>query len=391
MINSIPKFQISTKINRILLFLSAVGLLTIIVGLFVAPERIWPNFLISFYYLTGLGLGAGLFVALQYVSNAGWSAAIRRVPEAITATLPFAAVGTLFLIFGIHSLYEWSHHEVVMQDSILRNKTVWLNEPFFIARTIGYFVLWIILSKVIVRNSLKQDESGDIKFTKRNVRNSVFFIILGVYTFCLASFDWLMSLQPHWYSTIFGWLNLSGMFLSALAMIVILVVGLRYMGYKHVFTTEHVHDLGRLLMAFSFFWVYMWISQHMLIWYSNIPEETTYYIFRHFGSWGSLSFLNVILNWLIPFTMLLSRATKRSDKVILQAAVILLIGHWLDLYIMVMPAALGTEPVFGIWEIGPFVGMLAGAFWVVFHTLGKHNIVPVKDPYLVESLPELSH
>lgn len=135
----------------------------------------------------------------------------------------------------------------------------------------------------------------------------------------------------------------------------------------------------------------MWVSQHMLIWYSNIPEETSYYIFRHFGGWGSLSFLNVILNWLIPFLMLLPRATKRSDKVMLQAAIILLIGHWLDLYIMVMPSIFGAVPVFGIWEIGTFVGMLAGFFWVVFRTLGKQNLVPVKDPYLVESLPELQH
>ncbi len=391
MINSIPKLQISKKINRILLFLSALGLLTFIAGLFTAPDRIWPNFLICFYYLTGLGLGAGLFIALQYITNAGWSTAIRRVPESITTTLPFAAVGGLALIFGIHTLYEWSHQEVVVQDSILQNKSAWLNEPFFIARTIGYFILWIVLSKVIVRNSVKQDENGDAKFTKRNVRNSVFFIILGVYTFCLASIDWLMSLQPHWYSTVFGWLNLSGMFLNALAVIVVVVVVLRYMGYKHVFTTAHLHDLGRLLMAFSFFWVYMWISQHMLIWYSNIPEETSYYIFRHFGSWGSLSFLNVVLNWLIPFTMLLPRATKRSDKVMLQAAIILLVGHWLDLYIMVMPSVFGAQPAFGIWEIGTFVGMLAGAFWVIFRTLGKRNLVPVKDPYLVESLPELSH
>lgn len=391
MINSMSTFRISANMNRILLILGVLGLITFIAGLFIAPERIWANFLISFYYLTGLGLGAGMFIAIQYISNAGWSAAIRRIPEAITATLPFAAVGALVLIFGIHTLYEWSHQAVVAQDDILQNKSAWLNEPFFIARTVGYFVLWIILSRVIVRNSVKQDESGEVKYTKRNVRNSVFFIILGVYTFCLASIDWLMSLQHHWYSTVFGWLNLSGMFLNALAVIVVVVVILRHMGYKHIFTTEHLHDLGRLLMAFSFFWVYMWVSQHMLIWYSNIPEETSYYIFRHFGGWGSLSFLNVLLNWLIPFLMLMPRTTKRSDKVMLQAAIILLIGHWLDLYIMVMPSVFGAQPTFGIWEIGTFVGMLAGAFWVVFRALGKRNLVPVKDPYLIESLPELSH
>jgi hypothetical protein len=391
MIHAVQNFRISENVNRILLALCALGLITLIAGLFAAPERIWPNFLIAFYYLTGLGLGAGMFIAVHYVTNAGWGTAIRRIPEAMTATLPLAAVGGLALIFGIHTLYEWSHTAVVAQDEILQNKNAWLNQPFFIARTVGYFVLWIVLSKVIVRNSVKQDENGDVGFTKRNVRNSVFFIILGVYTFCLASVDWLMSLQPHWYSTVFGWLNLSGMFLNALAAMVVIVVILRYLGYKHIFTTEHLHDLGRLLMAFSFFWVYMWVSQHMLIWYSNIPEETSYYIFRHFGGWGSLSFLNVLLNWLIPFLMLLPRATKRKDKVMLQAAIILLIGHWLDLYIMVMPSIFGASPAFGLWEIGTFVGMMAGFFWIVFWTLGKQNLIPVKDPYLVESLPELSH
>jgi hypothetical protein len=332
-----------------------------------------------------------MFIAIQYISNAGWSTGLRRVPEAITATLPFAAAGALVLLFGMHTLYEWSHGAIVAQDAILQNKQAWLNEPFFVARTIGYFALWIVLSKVIVRNSVKQDDDGDIIFTRRNVRNSVFFIILGVYTFCLASIDWIMSLQPHWYSTVFGWLNLSGMFLNALAAMVVIVVILRHLGYQHLFTTEHLHDLGRLLLAFSFVWVYMWVSQHMLIWYSNIPEETSYYIFRHFGGWGSLSFLNVILNWALPFVMLLPRSSKRSDKVMLRAAIVVLIGHWLDLYIMVMPAMFGADPMFGIWEIGIFVGMMAGFFLIVFHTLAKRNLIPVKDPYLVESLPELSH
>lgn len=389
--NLIPKLDVPKRIVRFLLIVSVIGLITMILGLFLAPERIWPNYLIAFYYLTGLGLGAGMFVAVQYVANAGWSVALRRIPEAITATLPFAGVGAVILIFGIHTLYEWSHTTVVVGDAILQNKAAWLNEPFFIARTIGYFVLWIIMSRIIVRNSVRQDEDGDVRFTRRNVRYSVFFIITGVYTFCLASVDWLMSLQPHWYSTVFGWLNLSGMFLAALAAIIVIMVMLRHLGYSHVFTTEHLHDMGRLLMAFSFFWVYMWISQHMLIWYSNIPEETSYYIFRHFGGWGSLSFLNVILNWAIPFFLLLPKATKRSDKIMLWAAIVVLLGHWLDLYIMIMPSVFAAEPVFGFWEIGLFAGMLALFFFIVATALQKQNLVPVKDPYLIESLPEFSH
>ncbi|MCC7430250.1 hypothetical protein IT568_05365 [bacterium] len=387
-ISTIPNFKISPKITRFVAIVSALGLITFICGLFLAPERIWTNFLICFYYLTGLGVGAGILISIQYVSNAGWGTAIRRVPEAIMGTLPFAAVGGLVLIFGIHTLYEWSHETVLTNDFILREKSVWLNEPLFIGRMVGYFVIWILLSKFLVTNSIKQDKDGDVKYTKKNVRNSVFFIILGIYTFCLASIDWIMSLHPHWYSTIFGWMNLASIFESSIAATVVVVVILRHIGYKHIFKTEHLHELGKLMMAFCFFWVYTWVSQHMLIWYSNIPEETSYYIFRHFGGWGSVSFMNLVLNWLVPFLMLLPKASKQNDKVMFQAAVILLIGHWVDLYIMVMPAHFGAEPVLGIWEIGTFAGMIFGFFWLVFKSLSKNNLIPIKDPYLVESLPE---
>lgn len=388
MISSVPNFKISPQITRMVIIFGLLGLVTFICGLFFAPQRIWANFLICFYYVTGLGVGAGILIAIQYVSNAGWGIAIRRIPEAITSTLPFAAVGGLVLIFGIHTLYEWSHEAVVAEDAILLEKSVWMNEPLFIARIIGYFVIWVLLSKFLVKNSVKQDENGDVKYTKRNVRNSVFFIILGIYTFSLASIDWIMSLQPHWYSTIFGWLNLASIFESAIAATVVVVVILRHIGYKHIFKTEHLHELGKLMLSFCFFWVYMWVSQHMLIWYSNIPEETSYYIFRHFGGWGSVSFMNLVLNWLVPFLMLLPRKAKQNDKVMFQAAIILLIGHWVDLYIMVMPSQFGSEPMLAIWEIFPFVGTIAVFFWLVFKSLTKHNLIPTKDPYLVESLPE---
>ncbi len=191
-----------------------------------------------------------------------------------------------------------------------------------------------------------------------------------------------MSLQPHWYSTVFGLLALSSMFLNALAAITIVAVIVRRLGFEHIITTNHLKDLGILLMSFSVFWVYMWVSQHLLIWYSNIPEETSYYIFRHFGGWGSLSLLNVVLNWFIPFVVLMPRATKRNEKILLQVSIVLMVGHWLDLYIMVMPA------VFGLWEIGTIFGALALFFLITFRTLESRRLVPVNDPYLVESLPQ---
>lgn len=375
------------KIQRILFVLMGLGLLTFLTGLFAAPERTWVSYLIVVYYLTGLGIAGLFFIAIQFVAKAGWSAAIRRVPEAMAATLPVAAVGVLALFLGIHTLYEWSHEATVAADPILREKSSWLSPPFFMIRLIVYFTLWIAFSRALIGNSVRQDTDADIHFTSRNVRNSALFILIGVYTYCLASYDLIMSLQPHWYSTMFGFLNIAGMFQSGLAMIILLLVLLRKRGYTNIFTTVHLYTLACLLLAFSIFWVYLWVSQHMLIWYANIPEETSYYIFRHFGAWGTLSVLNVCLNWLIPFFILLPRATKRNDTVMAQVAMVILVGRWLDLYIMAAPPVIGAVPAIGLWEIGMALGMTGVFGFSVTRALGRHQLVPVNDPYLVESLP----
>jgi len=178
------------------------------------------------------------------------------------------------------------------------------------------------------------------------------------------------------------------MSLSSIAVITILVIILKNIGYERLFCGDYLYDLGRLMMSFSVFWMYTWVSQHLLIWYSNIPDETSYYVLRHSGAWGYVTFLNVILNWLAPFVMLLPRGSKRSEWVLLQAAICILIGHWLDLYIMVMPAAFPASPPFGIWEVGTGAGSLSLCFWVIFRVLAGRNLVPIKDPYLVECLEE---
>ena len=386
---SVSSIRLSNPPVRLFQVAAGFGLVVFLLGILFVPERIWANFLVAEFYLISLGMGAAFLIAVQYASNAGWGVGMRRIPEAIASTLPAAGLGAVVLCFGIHTLYEWSHASVVMNDPILQSKSGWLNEPFFVMRLVGYFAIWIGLTQMILRNSVKQDGHPSLELTRKNVRNSAIFLIVGTFTFCMATIDLLMSLQPHWYSTVFAWLTLSGMFLSGLASIAVVLVILRRLGYSRFFTTEHLHVVGSLMMAFSFFWVYMWVSQHMLIWYSNIPEETSYYVFRHFGGWGSLSFLNVLLNWMIPFLVLLPRATKRSDKVMLQVALVILAGHWLDLYIMVMPVTFGPEPLFSIWEVGPIVGVLGLFFWLVLRKLQKQNLVPLNDPYLVESLPHL--
>lgn len=382
------QITIPDTLNKTLIALMGIGLIVFVAGLFFAPERIWANFLMGEFYIMGLGLGAGVFIALQYVSGAAWGTAYRRIPEAMTGILPYALAGIVVLIFGIHSLYEWSHPSMVAEDALLQMKSPYLNITFFVGRLIFYIIGWIFLSRKITVHSRKQDEDGRVEHTHSNVKYSAALIVFGAITFSFASIDLLMSLQPHWYSTVFGFLNLSGMFLNILAAVTICAVIMRWMGYDHIVTRDHLHDLGNWIMSMSVFWVYMWVSQHLLIWYSNIPEETSYYIFRHFGGWGSLSFMNLMLNWLIPFVVLLSKANKRNEKTLLQVSLVVMLGHWLDLYIMVMPVTFGETPLLGIWEIGLVPGMIALFFWVTFRGLERYNPVPVNDPYLVESLPE---
>lgn len=382
-----PTFRLPSTALRFLSFVAIAGAAVFIAGLFVAPDRIWPNMLLAGYYVTGLGVAGACFLGLTYVTNAGWSAALKRVPEAMTGMLPVAAAVMLLLAFGIHTLYEWSHESVIAADKLLQGKTSWLNAPFFIVRIAVYFLIWFGLAWAMVRYSRLQDETGDIDLTRKNVRIAAISLIAFAITYCLASFDWIMSLEPHWYSTIFGLYNLSGMLVSGLSMITILVILLRRNGvFEHIITEEHLHDLGKLIFAMCTFWMYIWFSQYMLIWYANIPEETTYFILRESGSWLTFSVLNVIFNWAIPFAVLLSHKAKRNEGLMLKICILLLIGHWVDLYWMIMPPFMKAAPRFSIWEVGPLAGLIAVFFIVTLRTLARRKVVPVNDPMLVESL-----
>ncbi|MBK5290328.1 MAG: hypothetical protein JJE04_01365, partial [Acidobacteriia bacterium] len=348
------------------------------------PQRAWPAMLMASFLLLGLGLSGLFFVALQYASSAGWSVAFRRVPEAMTAALPFGALG-LAVVFLIHpALYPWTgeggHH-------LPGFKGVWLSLPFFLVRAAVYVSLWIGFAALIVRGSRRQDEDGSVQHTRRNIRYSVLFLPVFAITFWLASTDWIMSLEPHWYSTIFGVYNFAGLFSSGLAMMILLILWLRARGPLTDFVNEeHLHDLGKLLFAFSTFWMYIWFSQYMLIWYANIPEETTYYIQRTQGFWLPLFLLNMLLNWAIPFAVLMPRPPKRNPVVLARVAVVVLLGRCLDLYLMVAPAVSNEGPAFGLLEASMFAGAIAVFLLVFIRWMRQAPPVPVQDPFLSESL-----
>lgn len=350
-------------------------------GVALAPERGWANLLLASFFLVSMGLAGIFFVALNYACAGGWSTAFRRIPEAMAAALPYGAAGIAAVLLFHPSLYPWTapgFHAEGFQH-------VWLSRPFFLARAAVYLLLWMGFARLIVNRSRAQDGDGDLAHTHANVRLSAGFLVVFALTFWLAGYDWIMSLEPHWVSTIFGVYNFAGMFLAGLATIVLLVLWARRGPLADFVNEEHLHDLGKLLFAFSTFWMYIWFSQYMLIWYANIPEESVYYVRRLEGAWGPLFLLNVLLNWAIPFAVLLPRATKRNPAWLGRVAVVVLAGRWLDLHLMVNAAG-GRAPALGLWEVGPIVAAAALFLLAFLRGTAQAAPAPLRDPYLVESL-----
>jgi len=362
--------------------LAILGGVTLVAGLFLTPQRTWINVLLVSYYLVGLGLGGLLLVALHYVTGARWSVPLRRVPEAMTAVLPLAAAGLAAVLLCRPSLYSWSvPNSPGGSESPLQH--LWLNRPFFLFRSFTYLAVWMAFAVVIVRNSHRQDRDHDTAPTENNIRLSAGFLVVFGVTCWLASYDWIMSLEPEWASTIFGVYNFAGLFLSGLAAEVLLVIWLRrHSPLQAVLNDDRLHDLGTLLFAFSSFWMYTWFCQYLLIWYVNNPEETAYFRRRWHGNWPTLLFLDLTLNWAIPFLVLLFRSAKRSPLVLGTVAMVVLAGRWVDLSLMVLPSqdVVDTVPLPGLIEVGLSLGA-AGLFALaVSRGLSKASLLPLHEP-----------
>ena len=374
--------------RRTLGVLAAVGVATAALGAVLAPQQLWAAWLLVSYYVIGLGLAGGCFVAIQYTTGSSWCVAIRRVPEAMAGTLPLGIVMLALLLILHPQLYPWMAGGVgATEGGSAAFRQAWLSRPFFLARAAVYAAIWILFTTALRRRSLRQDADGDPRWTRANVRWSAAFLAFFGATFTLASVDWIMSLEPRWYSTIFGAYNFAGLFLSGLAAIILLAIWLERRGpLQHVLTGDHLHDLGKLLFAFSTFWMYLWFSQYMLIWYTDIPEETAYFVRRVHGIWLVLLLANILCNWLVPFFVLLRRDTKRRRDVLAAVAAIVLAGRWLDVYLMIAPGVASGGLGIGLWAIGLTAGG-AGAFGLALaRTLRGAPAVPVADPQLAASL-----
>jgi len=356
--------------------LMAMGLLTIIAGLRWSPERTWSTLLLSNLYLLFVCLAGALFISIQYLSGAGWWVVLRRVPEAMMAGLPIVAILMLpSLFFGRQSLYPWANAA-----------SVYLNTPFVFARMACVLAVWVLLAHAIRKASLQQDHEPGLVHHQRLVKYCAMFTVVFAVSFSIASVDWIMSLEPHWASTIFGVYVFAGLLISGLAALTLIVILLSQFGpLRGIVTEHHLHDLGKLVFAFSTFWAYIWLSQYLLIWYGNLPDEITYYAQRTGGAWLPLFLLNPVVNWAVPFLVLLPRASKHNARVLAGVCVLLLCGHYLDLYLLIMPETVGA-PAIGPLEVLVPVSYASLFVFLTWRALAQAPLVPPHDPYLDESL-----
>jgi len=382
-----PQFELPATYRKVAGVLVLVGIAGVALGVWLAPDAVAVHLLLWGFVGVCLGLAGSLFVALQYISGAGWNVALRRVPEAMIAILPIGGVLLLIALFAFPSLYPWTDHNVHLDGEL---KHAWLQRPFFLARAIAYLLIWTLPALALVRTSRRQDEDPSMGLTFANRRWSALFLVLFGATFWLASYDWLMSREPNWVSTIYGLYNFAGLFTSGWAVFILLVLWLRNLGpFRGVVTEKHLHDLGKLFFGMCVFWLYLWYCQYMLIWFVNNPEETPHYLRRTEGLWASLFYTNVALNGVIPFFVLLPKALKQNAKVLANVCVVVLLGRWADLYLMIYPE--GHGPREAVVAVSTALGA-SGLYFLVFcRALAQAPVLPRNDPFLVESLPTTKH
>jgi hypothetical protein len=380
-------FKTSSQALFVMGGMALVGACIFVVGLQMDPTRAWVSFVQNHFYFMSLGLGGIFFAAIQWVTGAMWSAPIRRLSEAFSAYLPVVFITFAILCLGVPHLYLWSHADHVQGDLILEGKAGYLSIGFFAIRNFIAIGLWLLLSVMMIRNSTLQDRTHAYALTLKNRVLAPIFLIVFALGFTMASFDQLMSLDPHWFSTIFGVYCFAGLFYSNLAATCLLTLYLKGKGkLEGIVSQEHLHDLGKFMFAFTVFWAYIGFCQFMLIWYANLPEETGYYLKRFHGAWYNVSVFLLVGKFALPFILLLPRAAKRNAKILGVVGVFMLVAQWIDVLWMVQPEFFVEGPRFGWIELGVTLGFLGVFGLCVARFLAKHNIVAIGDPRLEEAV-----
>jgi hypothetical protein len=381
------RFTDPGSFGKLALLAGVIGLALSGYGYVQDKQQLFYSYLTAYVFWLTIGWGALFFIMLHHLVNASWSVVLRRLSESVMMTLPFMLVLFIPIGLGLHELYEWSHTDLVATDEILQKKAAYLNVGFFSVRVFTYFAVWILLSGLLYKYSLAQDRGHHPRLVSRMKRVSAVGMVLFAYTSTFAAFDWMMSLDAHWYSTIFGAYTYSGSFLAALCFITLVTIYQKKRGVlSDLVTVEHYHDLGKLTFAFIIFWAYMAFSQYFLIWYANIPEETVWYLQRWQGSWKVVSLVIVFGHFAVPFVALITRAAKRSTVVMAAAAVWILLMHWVDIYWLVQPNLHphGAQPSW--MDLTTMVGVGGLFLWFFWRRFSTHPVVPVNDPALEESI-----
>lgn len=373
--------------RNVLFFAALVSVIACAVGYLQEPARFFRSYMVAFSFTAAIGLGAFFFVMVQYLTGSAWSVTVRRIMENIMITLPVGALLFIPLAFGLKDIYSWMNTDLVSHDTVLKGKASYLSENFFLIRTYVYFLLWSIWIFAIYHQSTKQDTQKSIRQMHVASRWSAPGLFLVVVVGTLASFDWLMSIEPKWYSTIFGLYVLSGGGLAFMAAVTLICLGFRRAGnLNNSINEEHYHDLGKWMFALTAFYTYIAFSQYLLIWYANLPEETIWYRNRLQGSWFGVSISMPFIRFLIPFFVLLCRPAKRSLKLLGLVAAWILAVEYVDLYWVVMPAFYKTGPQphwLDVATLAATVSICGLAFWGRFK---RNKMVPVGDLRLQQSL-----
>lgn len=378
---------------------AVVGLLGVAVGVVFGALDGWTvffrSYLLNFSFVLSLALGALFFVMLQHLTRAGWSVSVRRLAELIMNTMPVLAVLAIPLavpvLLHMEGVYEWANAEHVSKDALLQHKATYLNAPFFIIRMIVYFAAFVLLARFFFRTSVAQDQSGDVALTRKMERVSAWGMLVYAMTVTFFSFDALMSLNPHWFSTIFGVYYFSGSVVAFFALLAVVVYWVQRAGLlTRSITTEHYHDIGKLAFGFVVFWAYIAFSQYLLIWYANIPEETVWYRPRQGDTWWiGVSLVLLFGHFVAPFLLFMSRYPKRRVGTLMLFGLWLLAMHWLDLYYLVMPRPMGAESPTSPLHVSDFALLvgLGGLFvCAMVRPMGRVSLLPERDPRLHEAL-----
>lgn len=381
------KKNISSKTKFLAFGLFGIGLLLSLAAFVVDSHRALANYNIIFTFLVSISIGNLFWFAIEYLSGAVWSTVMRRVNEIFISFIPIVFVVGLMVLFNSHSIFHWAHEEAVKNDKLLQAKSPYLNEEFFTIRYFIYFVLWILFAYLVTKNSLKQDESKDQLLTYKNSKLSAIFLPVFAITLTFFSIDFLMSTEPHWFSTIFGVYYFSGTALASVAIVTLAIILLYEKGYfENILRKDHFYNLGALLFAFVNFWAYIAFSQFLLIWYANLPEETFWMIHRWEKGWQIFSFILIFGHFLIPYFSLLSQQAKSNINRLKFMSIWILLMHYIDLYWLAMPS-LYKDVTFGWIEISFLIlgiGFTLTLFVIRFDKI--KNIIPVGDPKLKRSL-----